>query len=377
MAATNLQAIRKLLGYKADEVIRLVVTRADQLNVPVMSPTSLKTKLSEWENGHSAVSEPYQKLFRDVYGRTNEELGFPPELQDDDADELRALLAVSRSVDPETIERFRRQIDDARHVDRQYGGIMLLDQLRSHIKQLERLLGYSTVRGHREALSRVLTEASTLAGWVSLDRNAIVQAWNHYERAKAAAREAGDQAALAHATAEQAFVLVDLGETTQAAEQLAHARSLGEGTVSPLLQSWLAAAHGEGLAVVGRRGDALHAFDTADELLPSDPIDPSLPFLFLGGSHLDRWRGNALARIGDPDAIDRLTDALPRLPAAFVRAKVGMLVDLAYAHAAANDRDGALRYSREARRLGMQIKSDRHLRRLQGLILPGGPSGLA
>jgi tetratricopeptide (TPR) repeat protein len=376
MAGTKLQAIRKRLGYKADEVVRLVIARAEQLNVSIMSPTSLKTKLSEWENGHSAVSEPYQKLFRDVYGRTNEELGFPPELEDDDAAELRALLAVSRSVDAETIERFRRQIDDARHVDRQYGGIMLLDQLRSHIKQLERLLGYSTVHGHREALSRVLTEASTLAGWVSLDRNAIVQAWNHYERAKAAAREAGDEAALAHATAEQAFVLVDLGETTQAAEQLAHARSLGQGAVSPLLQSWLAAAHGEGLAVVGRRDDALRAFDTADNVLPSDPADPALPFLFLGGSHLDRWRGNALARLGDPDAIDRLTEALPRLAAAFVRAKVGMLVDLAYAHAAANDRDGALRYSREARRLGMQIKSDRHLRRLHGLILPGG-SGFA
>jgi hypothetical protein len=176
---------------------------------------------------------------------------------------------------------------------------------------------------------------------------------------------------LAHATAEQAFVLIDLGETVQAAEQLTHARSLGAGVVPPLLQSWLAAAHGEGLAVVSQRDEALRAFDSADEALPSDPVDPALPFLFLGGSHLDRWRGNALARLGDPEAIERLEDALPRMPAVFVRAKVGMLVDLAYAHAAADDRDGALRYSREARRLGMQIKSDRNLRRLQGLILPG------
>lgn len=375
MVATKLQAIRKLHGYKAADVIRQLIARADQLNIAVMSPTSLKTKLSEWENGHSAVSEPYQKLFRDIYGRTNEELGFPPKLEDDDAAELRARLAVARSVDPETIERFRQQVDNARHVDRQYGGVILLDQLRSLIQQLEQLLGYSTVHEHRSALARVLTEASTLAGWVSLDRNAIVQAWGHYERAKTAAHEAGDQAALAHATAEQAFVLIDLGETVQAAEQLTHARSLGAGTVPSLLQSWLAAAHGEGLAVVGRRDEALRAFDSADVTLPSDPVDPALPFLFLGGSHLDRWRGNALARLGDPEAIERLEDALPRLPAAFVRARVGMLVDLAYAHAAADDRDGAVRYSREARRLGMQIKSDRHLRRLQGLILPG--SGVA
>ncbi|WP_236791849.1 tetratricopeptide repeat protein [Amycolatopsis sp. GM8] len=371
MAATKLQTTRKLRGYKAADVIRQLIVRAEQLNVPVMSPVSLKTKLSEWENGHSAVSEPYQKLFRDIYGRTNEELGFPPELEDDDAAELRARLAVARSVDAETIDRFRKQVDDARHVDRKYGGVILLDQLRSLIRQLEQLLGYSTVHEHRAALSRVLTEASTLAGWISLDRNAIVQAWNHYERAKSAAREADDTPALAHATAEQAFVLVDLGESAQAAEQLTHARSIGQGAVPALLQAWLAAAYGEGLAVVGQRDYALRAFDDAMDGLPTDPVDPALPFLFLGDSHLDRWRGNALARLGDPDAIQQLADALPRLPAAFVRAKVGMLVDLAYAHAAADDRDGALRYSREARRLGMQIKSDRHLRRLQGLILPG------
>ena len=35
------------------------------------------------------------------------------------------------------------------------------------------------------------------------------------------------------------------------------------------------------------------AFDDAQALLPADPVDPALPFLFLGGTHLNRWRGNA------------------------------------------------------------------------------------
>ena len=35
-----------------------------------MSPASLKTKLSRWENGHEAVGLPeYRRLFRDIYGR--------------------------------------------------------------------------------------------------------------------------------------------------------------------------------------------------------------------------------------------------------------------------------------------------------------------
>ncbi|EHY91101.1 tetratricopeptide repeat protein [Saccharomonospora azurea] len=376
MAATKLQAVRKQLDYKAADVITLLIRRADALGVPVMEQTSLKTKLSRWENGHEQVSEPYQRLFRDIYGRTNEELGFPTDDEDDEVSELRSRLALARSVDGAAVEAFRQQIDNARKVDRQFGGLTLLEQLRSLIGQIEDLLSFSTARGQREALAGVLTEASTLAGWVALDRNAISQAWNHYERAKAAAREFGSTTALAHALAEQAFVLIDIGESQHAVEQLEHARSLGEGAVPPLLRAWLTAASGEGFAAAGHRDEALRAFDTAHTLLPTDPNDASLPFLFLGDSHLDRWRGNAMAKLGEPDAVEHLTEALPRLPKAFVRARVAMMVDLAFAHAAAGNRDQAQHYARQARQLGKQIRSDRHLRRLSGLVLPMSGSRL-
>jgi tetratricopeptide (TPR) repeat protein len=349
----------------------MLLRRADTLAVPVMSAASLKTKVSRWENGHEAVSAIYQRLFRDIYGRTNEELGFPPEEDDDDADELVARIAVARSVDAGMIERFSRQVEDARHVDRRFGGVVLLDQLRSTIKQLEGLLTFSTASGHRQALAGVLTEASALAGWEALDRNAFSQAWEHHERAKSAAYEAKSPTLLAHATAQQAFILIDLGEITGAVELLASARAVAENTAPSLLRAWLAAAHGEGLAAAGRRDDALRAFDAADSLVPSDPVDPAMPFLFLAGAHLDRWRGHTLARLGESDAINQLSQALPRLPAEFVRAKTSMLVDLAFAYAAAGDRDAALTYSREAKRLANQIKSDRQRRRLSGLVLPG------
>lgn len=377
MAVTQLQAVRRQLGYKAEEVVRMLRQRAYSLDIPVMTAASLKTKLSVWENGHEQVSEPYQRLFRDIYGRTNEELGFPPVEEDDQVTELRTRLAVARTVDAATVEVFRRQVDNARHVDRRFGAVTLLDQLRSIIKQIESLLDYSTVSDHREALAGVLTEVSTLAGWNALDRNAYGQAWRHYERAKAAAREARSVPLLAHATAEQAFVLIDIGEVQEAARQLAHARSIAEGVAPPLLRSWLAAAHGEGLAATGERDDALRAFDAADALLPQNPQDPALPFIFLGGSNLDRWRGNALAKLGEPDAIDQLTEVLARVPGEFTRAKVGTLVDLAFAHAAAGDREAARHYAKQARRVASQIKSDRQLRRLGTLILPGSVSDVA
>lgn len=369
MTATALQATRRSLGYTADAVMAMLTKRADMLGEAIMSPTSLKTKLSRWENGHEPVSSPiYRRLFRDIYGRTNEELGFPPEHVDGEAAELQARIALARNVDAATVDLFRRQVDQARHVDRRFGGITLLDQLRSQIEQVEGLLTYGTGRGHRDELAAVLVEASTLAGWEALDRNAIGQAWGHYERAKSAAREAGSVPLLAHATAEQAFVLIELGEREPALEQLSYSRALANNVATPLLRTWLAAAHGEGYAANGRLYEALAAFDEARSIIPTDPRDPALPFVFLGDSHLDRWRGNALARLGAPDAIEDLTAALPRLPHEFTRARVGILVDLAFAYAAAGERDAAHDYSNQARRLGQQIKSDRHLRRLKTLI---------
>jgi len=373
---TSLQTVRRQLGYTAVQVIDLLTRRADALHLPVANKASLKTKLSRWENGKERPNEIYQRLFREIYGRTSTELGFPDEPeQDPEAAELRARLAIARTVDQETVDVFCQQVDHARRVDRHFGALTQLDQLRAQIDQVQHLLTYRA-GPQRRALAGVLVEASTLAGWQALDRAAVGQAWTHYERAKTAAREAESPALLAHATAEQAFVLIDLDETSAAVDQLAHARDIANGTATPLLRAWLTAAHGETLAAAGRADDARRAFDTASDLLPADPIDPALPFLFLGDSHLDRWRGNALARVGAPDAIDQLTAALARLPADFVRARTGLLVDLAYAHAAAGDRNAALSYAQQARRLATQIKSDRQQRRLSQLVLPGS-SGTA
>ncbi len=373
---TSLQTVRRQLGYSAAQVIDLITRRADALNLPIANKASLKTKLSRWENGKEQPSEIYRQLFREIYGRTNAELGFPDQPEDDpEAAELRARLTLSRAVDHQTVDVFRHQVDLTRHVDRRFGALTQLDQLRTQIDQVHHLLSYCA-GPQRSALAGVLAEASTLAGWQALDRAALGQAWTHYERAKSAAREAESAALLAHATAEQAFVLIDLDETAAAVDQLAHARSIADGTATPLLGAWLTAAHGETLAAAGHADEARRAFDTASDLLPANPVDPALPFLFLGDSHLDRWRGNVLARVGAPDAIDQLTAALTRLPADFVRARTGLLVDLAYAHAAAGDRDAALTHARQARRLATQIKSDRQQRRLNQLVLPGG-SGTA
>jgi hypothetical protein len=369
---TKLQAVRRQLGYSAAKTIAMLERQARADQVTIMTSTSLKTKLSRWENGHESVGLPeYRRLFREIYGRTNAELGFPDERTDGPADELRDRIAVARTVDAATVAAFHGQIEQARMVDRQFGAVHHLDQLRHQIDHMQELLTHLPAVGQRAALAGALTEASALAGWQALDREDHTQAWAHHERAKHAAREAGSPLLLAHATAQQTVILLALDDTAPAVEQAAYARNIATGGPA-LMRAWLAAAHGETLAAAGDRYAALRAFDEAYALLPADPIDPALPYLFLGGAHLDRWHGNALALVGDAEALDQLTAALARLPPTWARARSRLLVDLAYAHAAAGDRDAALGRAREARSIARQISSDHQMRRLDRLVLPQG-----
>jgi hypothetical protein len=77
-------------------------------------------------------------------------------------------------------------------------------------------------------------------------------------------------------------------------------------------QAWLCAAEAEVLAAANNMNNSLRGFDEATRLLPNDSaaIDPELPFIVLNAAHLARWRGNALAKLGDETAIDQLHTAL-------------------------------------------------------------------
>jgi tetratricopeptide (TPR) repeat protein len=374
-ARTKLQAVRLALGYSQDEVIRRLRARGAQRGLAIASPSSLRTMLSRWENGHDGVTElDYQMLFREIYGRSNEELGFPGEPTDDSVTELRERLSAARFIDRTTIELFRRQVDNVRQLDRRLGAVPLLDQLNSQIAELDKLLRYTAAPADRAALAEVLSDAAMLAGWEALDRGSLTLAWQQHEIAKSAAREAGSAALLAYATGQQAFILIELEMYAEAVQLLEDADVAGRGKTAGLLRTWLAAARGEGLAANGRADDALRAFDTAESLLPLDTNDPDLPFLMLNPGHLARWRGHALSRLRDRRAVSELEIVLNGLNPTTARARAGTLADLAFAHAAMGNRDAAIHYARQARQLASEIGSERQKRRLTRLLLPTIPT---
>jgi hypothetical protein len=267
-------------------------------------------------------------------------------------------------VDDETIGLLADQIENTRRLDRRFGAVTLLGALRLHAEHIDSLFTHATSAATRRALATVLTDAHTLAGWQSLDRGEVSAAWEHYRQACDAAHASESPALLAHALAERAVVLADIGRTAEGADMSTHARMIGQAG-APLLRAWLAAAHGEALAADGQQIASLHAFEDAERRLSDgDERNEDGPYLALDPIHLARWRGHALARFGHPDAVRVLTDALAAHDADFSRAEAGLRTDLALAHFAFGERDAARGQHAAARMIADSVGSARQRRRL-------------
>lgn len=281
-----------------------------------------------------------------------------------DAAELNRLVATAERVDAETLRLLADQIENTRRLDRRFGAATLLGALRLHAQHIESLFAHCTDGATTRALAAVLTDAHTLAGWQSLDRGEVGHAWDHYRRACDAARAADSPALHAHALAEQAVVLADIGRTTDGAAVSTRARGIGRDG-PPLLRSWLAAAQGEALAADGQQDRSLRAYADAERLLPdSTERDGDGPYLALDPVHLARWRGHALARFGRAEAVTVLSAALTAHDAEFSRAEAGLRTDLALAHFATGAQDAAREQHAAASAIADAVGSARQRRRL-------------
>ena len=288
-----------------------------------------------------------------------------PLLDADEAASLRRSLALSQRIDPSTIALLVSQTENIRLQDRRLGAAVLRDQVNAHIGMMESLLRHAVTYQWRSQLAGVLADTATLAAWQSLDLGLFDTAWRMYESAKAAALESQSPAHYAHATSEQAYVLVDLGMTREAVECVAQVIEQYGAKVPDRLRAWLHAVYAEVCAADGAEREALRSLERADHLLPSGPGDPDLPFLSLDASHLARWRGHCLARLGVAGAVDDAASALDAMDRSFTRAEAGLRCDYATALAHAGEREEAEQQLAQARHLATMTSSSRQLRRIE------------
>lgn len=279
--------------------------------------------------------------------------------------ELVSHIESAHSISQSVVETLSDQTEVFPTLDRQMGATQLVDSMARHLETLSDALTFAVMPNARKPVASALAEAATLAVWQALDVGAADRAWRHYELAKQAARETDQPKYLAHAMGEQAYVLIDAGRADLAIELVSEA--LRSSRSIPLrLHAWLLGAQAEILALNGNSEACKRSLDTAMQILPVDGVlrDPDIPSIFLTDAHLARWRGHALALVGDGQAVADLHAALDSMDSTFTRAKAGLLCDLAQAHLVRGELGDASKRLQEARLLANRTGSVRHLRQI-------------
>ncbi|MFB6533561.1 XRE family transcriptional regulator [Streptomyces noursei] len=369
----GLRNVRGARGWSQERLVREIEQFARRHVIDVASTASLRVYVSEWENGRRAISDRYAAILRRLLGVTDAELRDSPSGPEltlaDGYEELLSRIDSARTVSASMVKAFNDQTEVLRMMDRERGASGLVDQMTGHLARLEETLTFAVLPSARRPVALALVGASTLAAWQAIDAGAVDRAWRHYELAKRAARDAEAPMHLAHATAEQAYVLMEAGRAALGVELVREAQhSLGR-SGSPRLQAWLHAAEAELCAHAEMPDDAQRALDAATLVVPSGPEerDADLSSIFLNGGHLARWRGHVLAMLGDGGAVSSLYGALEAMDPTFVRAQAGLRIDLAHAHLARGEYDDAQTQVRQARLLANRTGSVRQRRRLDRL----------
>ena len=372
--STRLREARKEHGWSQERLVHEIERYARQHLLDVASTASLRVYVSEWENGRRVIGSLYASVLRALLGLTDSELlgksataGRP--LTVTGYDELIGRIESAQNLSLGMIDTFMAQTELLRTVDRQLGATAVVDQMQAHLAALEESLTFAVLPSTREPIARALAGAATLGAWQALDVGATERAWRHYELGKRAAAEAREPMYLAHAMAEQAYVLTAAGRSELAVQLVQEAqRSVGT-KASPRLMSWLYAAEAEILAQAGDPDACRRSLERAASALPAGDgdRDPDMVSIFLNANHLARWRGNVLARLGDDAAMSELYEALAGMDTTFTRAAAGLHCDLAQAHLAREEAGQAMTHLREARLLANRTGSTRHRARIEQL----------
>lgn len=370
MDAQEINRLCKERGWTRSRLVLELRTAARRRNVQLPSDDSLKRMIREWAAGRRGLSEFYADLLSSIFADFQAGQASAKQLGENagEIDELQHRLSASLAVDDELVSLLEAQTQSYRLLDRKLGAARLLTQTEAHIQQMSDLLTFSLPGQTRANLAAAVAEAAALAGWQALDLGNPTTAWTHHEMAKAAAREAGNPAVLAHVTAQQAIILLELDKPADAHALVRHALEEGGTKVPNLLRSWLLASEAETLAAGGHDTQARRALELASGLLPSDPVDPELPFIVLDEVHLKRWAGHCLARLGAGEAVEELTQALRDLDPSFTRATAALYCDLALAHSVRGEQDAAFDAARRADELATRTTSARQRRRISRLL---------
>ena len=348
----RLAAAQEGLGWSQARLVSELECRGRATGFAVMATTSLKTAVSRWENGHFLPDRDYRRLFRDIYGMTDAELGFAsvavvPVQQERAAVQLGGRLTASTpecSALADASADLRRRLDQLLDADAatcvagleervslqaqecvRVAPSAMLGRLLSDFQDVQALLRQPLGQQLMPRVCEAAADLSTLIGdeLMVVGRPADSQAW--YTTAKAAAARSGSRWARARALSLNALLYLYYGTPTHAVElaQETYALEIG-GPATALAASVEAFAQAQLGNELATRRALRHSEELFKRLNQEDSV-----FGFTERRQLF-YRGRALLRIGDmTEARAALNDALSSYPLDVVGDPAVLRLDLA------------------------------------------------
>lgn len=235
-------------------------------------------------------------------------------------------------VDAGVLDDLVRLTDSFRRIDRRMGAPGVFRDLAAHLGRVQGLHRHPMSPGIRQRLAGVAADVAALLGWQALDMSQPRLAWQHFRTAAEAAREAAMPTFHAFVIAQSAYLPLFGGNARAALPLIAKARRVADGRTSSTFQAWLYAAEAEALTSVGAVRGALRALEESDRAMSRAAVgeERTPALVHFDGSHLLRWKGQVLGHLSRKDEAEPvLRAALDDLDSTFVRARAGLLLDLA------------------------------------------------
>jgi transcriptional regulator with XRE-family HTH domain len=420
-----LRAARAERNWSQSRVIAELQKHARSLGVTLPSPSSLKTELSRWENGHRTPDAFYQRLFAMAYGRSPEDLG----IAQDDAD---APLALGETWEESvsTASRFWRRDLDRRDFlkssaftaaafaaptlhalvgtagafpTRASGGLTVGASQLTFIQDMTKQLGtldnrYGGGQVRRAAVAfldgevsplltdgrfsasvgrsllRSAAELARLVGWMTHDVGRHGLAQRYLIQALHLAEQAGDRALMSETLAAMSQQATYMGEPREAVDLARGARTLAEreGLSALVAEASVMEAHGQARA--GSSASCAAALSAAEIAL--DRADRTSDPHWIGyfdEAYMSAKFGHCLRELADHQHAITFAERSLQMTEGYERGRVFNLTLLAHSHAQRGAIDQACAVGKDAAAAAAGMNSHRvvkHLRDFRRALSP-------
>ncbi|MGH2732930.1 MAG: hypothetical protein ACRDJG_08340, partial [Actinomycetota bacterium] len=241
----------------------------------------------------------------------------------------------------------------------------LLSVMHAHLRVLRELLDSSRSEAAQVRVSAAVSEAAAFAGRLAFDLGDYAAFQRHYRSAIQHAERSGDQLLNAYMIGSLGYWSVIAGDGEGRAMHLVErARSLLPNHVPGIVEPWLAVFEASAHSIVGNVSQVLSALGRAEEAVGRDrepwpwtgPLDPG---------RLMELRGFWAARLRLPDiSLPALHEGLQSLGPEPSKWRGLALADLSEGYVLKEEIEEACRWAGEAFSIGVELHSDRVVRRV-------------